>query len=353
MIKPWIFEFFGVPAELHERFDASRSLSYFEAYLDMWASAEPAGFEGIFFSEHHFGAGYSPAPNLLIASLASRTKRLRLGTLGMVAPYHAPWQLIEEIGMLDHLTGGRLEIGTAAGIPNEMAKVGLGPDEARARNDEVLDILDAALRSPVISHDGKFWQFDNLRLTPRPLQQPSPPVWVTVVSESSARKAARRGAKLCTGFHPLGKIIGIFDAFRDEARKIGRKVGPEDLCIRRQVTMLGENDDVAAVVDAVLRNMRKYLEADPRLDTPDRPAVLDTPTAHAFSIGDDEVIAGTADSVATQIIEQCHAAGAGHFAANFNRSQTPEVLKKWYAEFGRHVIPRLRNGGMSALAAAS
>jgi alkanesulfonate monooxygenase SsuD/methylene tetrahydromethanopterin reductase-like flavin-dependent oxidoreductase (luciferase family) len=244
--------------------------------------------------------------------------------------------------MLDHLTGGRLEIGTAAGIPYEMAKVGLGPDEARARNDEVLDILDAALKSPVISHHGKFWHFDNLRLTPRPVQQPAPPVWVTVVSASSARKAARRGAKLCTGFHPLNKIIEIFDAFRDEAGKAGRKVGPQDLCIRRQVTMLGDNRDVAAVVEAQLRNTRKFLEADPRVETPDRPAILDTPTAHAFSIGDDEVIAGTADLVAEQIIEQCRAAGAGNFAAIFNRAQPPETLKEWYAEFGSHVIPKLR-----------
>jgi hypothetical protein len=117
--------------------------------------------------------------------------------------------------------------------------------------------------------------------------------------------------------------------------------------------MLGENDDVAAVTGSVLRNMRKYLEADPRLDTPDRPAVLDTPTAHAFSIGDDEVVAGTADSVAAQIIEQCRAAGAGHFAANFNRAQPPEALKAWYGDFGRHVIPRLRGSSTSALAAAS
>jgi alkanesulfonate monooxygenase SsuD/methylene tetrahydromethanopterin reductase-like flavin-dependent oxidoreductase (luciferase family) len=342
MIKPWIFEFFGAPVEFHETFDASRSLAYFEAYLDLWTSAEPAGFEGIFFSEHHFGAAYSPAPNLLIASIAGRTRRLRLGTLGMVAPYHAPWQLIEEIGMLDHLTGGRLEIGTAAGIPNEMEKVGLGPDEARARNDEALDILDAALKSPVISHHGRFWSFDNLRLTPRPVQQPAPPLWVTVVSASSARKAARRGAKLCTGFHPLSAVIEIFDAYRDEARKVGRAVGPDDLCIRRQVTMLDDDRDADAAVDSLLRNMRTYLKADPRLDTPDRPAVLDTPTAHSFSIGDDEVIAGTAARVASQIVEQCRAAGAGHFAANFNRSQPPERLKAWYAEFGRHVIPRLR-----------
>jgi alkanesulfonate monooxygenase SsuD/methylene tetrahydromethanopterin reductase-like flavin-dependent oxidoreductase (luciferase family) len=342
MIKPWIFEFFPAPAAFHAQFEAAKSRRYFDAYLDLWASAEPAGFEGIFFSEHHFGAAYSPAPNLLIAAVAARTRTLRLGTLGMVPPYHTPWQLIEEIGMLDHLTGGRLEIGTAAGIPNEMEKVGLGPDEARARNDEILDILDAALKSPVISHHGKFWNFDNLSLTPRPLQQPSPPVWVTVVSTSSARKAARRGAKLCTGFHPLAKIVEIFDAFRDEAHKAGRTVGPEDLCIRRQITMLGDDSKADAVVGEQLRNMRTYLKADPRLVTSDRPAVLDTPTAHAFSIGDDEVIAGTAERVAGQIVEQCRKAGAGHFAATFNRAQPPEKLKEWYVDYGRHVIPKLR-----------
>lgn len=346
MIKPWIFEFFAAPRELHEQFDPGASQRYFDAYLDLWASAEPAGFEGIFFSEHHFGAAYSPAPNLLIANVALRTRKLRLGTLGMVPPYHAPWQLVEEIGMLDHLTGGRLEIGTAAGIPNEMAKVGLDHDEARARNDEALDILDAALKSPVVSHHGKFWQFQNLRLTPRPIQQPSPPVWVTVVSTASARKAARRGAKLCTGFHPLAKVVEIFDAFRDEADKIGRKAGPDDLCIRRQVTMLEDDRDFADVVDRQRRNMRKFLEADPRLDTPDRPAILDTPTAHAFSVGDEEFVAGTAAAVAEQIIAQCRAAGAGHFAATFDRSVPPERMKNWYADYGSTAIPLLRKAAI-------
>ena len=78
MIKPWIFEFFGAPIEFHEKFDAPKSARYFDAYLDLWASAEPAGFEGIFFSEHHFGAAYSPAPNLLIANGATRTRTLPL-----------------------------------------------------------------------------------------------------------------------------------------------------------------------------------------------------------------------------------------------------------------------------------
>jgi alkanesulfonate monooxygenase SsuD/methylene tetrahydromethanopterin reductase-like flavin-dependent oxidoreductase (luciferase family) len=346
VIKSWIFEFFPAPHEFDEKFDPAASQRYFNAYLDLWASAERVGFDGIFFSEHHFGVAYSPSPNLLIANVALRTQRIRLGVMGMVPPYHSPWQLAEEVGMLDHLTGGRLEIGTAAGIPQEMAQVGLGVDEARARNDEAIEILDKALASPVISHHGRFWNFDNLRLTPRTVQQPSPPRWVTVVSVSSARKAARRGAKICTGFHPHNKVIEIFDAYRDEADKAGREVGPDDLCIRRQVTLLESDRGIAEAVAKRREAFRAFIAIDPRVDLPGRPAVLDTPTAHAFSIGDEEFIVGTPAAVAEQIVAQCRSAGAGHFAAIFDRSQSPEGLIGWYRDFGADTIPVLRKASV-------
>src|ERR1700730_19004987 len=117
MIKSWIFEFFAAPPQLTERFDPAVSQRHFDAYLDLWASAERAGFDGIFFSEHHFGATYSPAPNLLIASVALRTENIRLGVMGMVTPYHSPWQMVEEIGMLDHLPGGRVGDGAPGRHP--------------------------------------------------------------------------------------------------------------------------------------------------------------------------------------------------------------------------------------------
>ncbi len=60
MIKSWVFEFFPTPPEMNVKFDPAISQRYFDSYLDLWASAEPAGFDGIFFSEHHFGAAYSP-----------------------------------------------------------------------------------------------------------------------------------------------------------------------------------------------------------------------------------------------------------------------------------------------------
>src|SRR5271157_4921937 len=132
MIKPWLFEFFRAPTDKDvlipkpcANVTPSDVARQFASYSDMWTRAEDYGFEGVFFSEHHFGPGYSPSPNLLIAALAPRTRTLRLGVMGVVLPYYQPWRVVEEIGMLDHLTGGRLEIGTSSGIPQEMALIGL------------------------------------------------------------------------------------------------------------------------------------------------------------------------------------------------------------------------------------
>jgi len=346
VIKPWIFEFFPAPREPGATEDPRLSADYFNWYLDLWPRAEPLGYEGIFFSEHHFGLAYSPCPNLLIAQVASRTHTIRLGVMGLVLPYHQPWKVVEELGMLDHLTQGRLEIGTAAGIPQEMAQVGLSVAEARERNDEAIEILDAALSQPVVSHHGKYWHFTNLRLTPRPLQRPSPPTWVTVISEDSARKAARRGAKICTGFHPTERVRSIFDAYRDEAVRVGTTYGPDQLALRRQVSI--GTDDAAVCAAARIREQqtRTRLLADPRLSAPDR-AVFDTPTSHAFSIGSDEFIAGAPDSVAEQAIAQCREVGAGHFLATFDRSAARGQLRDAWEMFGTEVVPALRQASVN------
>src|ERR1700722_1306487 len=94
MIKPWIFEFFRAlvdPGILvpHPRQGVSpvEVAAQFANYWQRWIRAEEYGFEGIFFSEHHFGPGYSPSPNLLIAALAPATKRMRLGVMGVMLPY--------------------------------------------------------------------------------------------------------------------------------------------------------------------------------------------------------------------------------------------------------------------------
>ena len=341
MIKPWIFEFTQAPGRPGEEVAPHIASAVFEDGIALWQRMDQLGFEGIFFSEHHFGLSYSPAPNLLIAAIAHRTKRLRLGTMGMVLPFYQPWRVLEEIAMLDHLTGGRLEIGCASGVPQELIQIGLGPEETRQRFDEALEILDAGLAAPVISHHGRFWNFDNLRIVPRPLQQPSPPKWTTVISTGSARKSAGRGSKICTAFESVARIREIFDAYRGEADRLGIASGPEQLALRRNVSIARTEDEAHEAARMAKEMTRKVLAGDPRVGA-QASSLLDAPNASSsFSVHEEEYIAGTPGQVAEQIIEQCRACGAGHVLAILGRSIDQRRVEA-VTLFGEEVIPMLR-----------
>src|SRR5215471_7999830 len=157
--------------------------------------------------------------------------------MGLVVPFYAPWRVLEELVMLDHLTNGRLEIGFAAGVPQELARVGLGMEEARERFNEALEILDTALMNPVVNHNGKHWKLENLTLMPGVFTQAAPPKWTTVVSTASAQKSAQRRSKICTGFESVTRVSEIFDAYRSEAGRLGLASGPDQFAIRRNISI--------------------------------------------------------------------------------------------------------------------
>jgi alkanesulfonate monooxygenase SsuD/methylene tetrahydromethanopterin reductase-like flavin-dependent oxidoreductase (luciferase family) len=339
MIKPWLFEFLpelGSPSVEPEPHEVA---TLFARYLDLWVRDEALGFEGIFFSEHHFGRSYSASPNLLIAAIASQTKTLRLGVMGVVLPYYHPARVVEEIGMLDHLTGGRLEIGTAIGVPQELSRLNMTMAEARERNEEIVAVIDAALANRVVSHRGKYFSFSDLRLLPRPLQQPSPPRWTTVVSAGSARRAARRRIKISTGFNSVQVIKGIFDAYREEADAAGFRAGPEHFALRRRVTVAPTSDQARIYARAVADRLKSFVSEDERVNTniPDAPA-----PSGGFTLSDDEFITGTPKEVAEHIIEQCRAVGAGHFLTVLNWSAPIDEVVQAHELFGRETIPLLR-----------
>jgi alkanesulfonate monooxygenase SsuD/methylene tetrahydromethanopterin reductase-like flavin-dependent oxidoreductase (luciferase family) len=339
MIKPWLFEFLPELGSASTEPTPRDVATLFDRYLDLWVRDEALGFEGIFFSEHHFGRSYSASPNLLIAALASRTKKLRLGVMGVVLPYYHPARVVEEIGMLDHLTGGRLEIGTAIGVPQELARLNMTMAEARERNDEIVAVIDAALANRVVSHRGKYFSFSDLRLLPRPLQQPSPPRWTTVVSAGSARRAARGRIKISTGFNSTQVINGIFDAYREEADAAGFHAGPEYFALRRRVTVAPTNDQARLHAKAVTDRLKSFVAEDERLNAniPDAP----TPSG-GFTLSDEEFITGTPKDVAQSIIEQCRAVGAGHFLTVLNWSAPVDEVAQAHELFGREAIPLLR-----------
>lgn len=354
MIKPWVFEFFTVLDNAADgRSDAQHWSDAFNWYQPLWQSFEAIGFEGLFFSEHHFMPGrLSPSPNLLIAALAPMTKHLRLGTMGMVVPLYAPWRMAEEISMLDHLTQGRLEIGLSSGTgPMEYKAIGMAAEEIRPRFAEAMDIMDAALTQPRFSHQGQFWQFENLAISPRPLQQPMPPCWITGLSTQTAALAAQRGYKLCTAFLPMSDVQNIFNAYRDTAATVGRKVDADNLGIRRMIFITDDDSEGRDIARNAVQRWRSIMSGPPPAKTEPQHAlpkgvVPDAPKAtHGQSIGDEEAIGGSPTTVAEQIIEQCRAAGAGHMLGYTFGALTRQQVERNY-QLWREVIPVLRKANL-------
>ena len=339
MITPWLFEFFHELRDPVARHDPAAINAHFQRYLDLWTRAEARGYHGIFFSEHHFGAGYSPSPNLLVAAMASRTTTMRLGTLGVVTPYATPWRVLEEIGMLDHLTGGRLEVGMVSGIPPELALVGIDPAEAAARHAETIDIVTAALRDPVVTHHGKHWSFDDVRIVPRPLQQP-PPIWTAVRSAASAARAGQLGWKICGGFLSARDMAIVFDSYRAAAGDAGHAVGPDDIAIRRLVSFVDDAADRPSGVATARRQLLATLRASAG-PLPPWATLLDSPDGELEALSNEEFVAGTPAQVAEQIVEQCRVAGAGNFVVAFAATDHDE-LDRAHALFAAEVAPVLR-----------
>jgi alkanesulfonate monooxygenase SsuD/methylene tetrahydromethanopterin reductase-like flavin-dependent oxidoreductase (luciferase family) len=263
--------------------------------------------------------------------------------MGVVLPYYHPARVVEEIGLLDYLTGGRLEIGTAVGVPQELARLDMSMAEARERNNEILDVIDAALTRNVISHRGKHFAFSDLRLLPRPFQRPSPPRWTTVVSTDSARRAARRRLKISTGFNSTATIKTIFDAYREEAEAVGFAAGPDCLALRRRVTVATSAGEARVHAAATADRLKSFVAQDPRvnLNVPDAPS-----RAGGFTLSDDEFISGTPPHVAEEIIEQCRAIGAGHFLTVLHWGAPIDEVAAAHELFGRDVIPRLQEASL-------
>jgi alkanesulfonate monooxygenase SsuD/methylene tetrahydromethanopterin reductase-like flavin-dependent oxidoreductase (luciferase family) len=142
---------------------------------------DAAGFHAYHLAEHHTPAIHSLAPsqNVFLAAVAERTTRLRFGPCVYVLPLHHPLRLIEEISMLDNLSGGRLEIGVGRGGVMEAYFWGQEADSETnyARYVETLDIVKHGLSHERLTYAGRFHSFDDLPMYLRPLQQPYPPLW--------------------------------------------------------------------------------------------------------------------------------------------------------------------------------
>jgi alkanesulfonate monooxygenase SsuD/methylene tetrahydromethanopterin reductase-like flavin-dependent oxidoreductase (luciferase family) len=159
-------------------------------------AAETGGLSTLWIAEHHFhSGGVSPAPPILLAALGARTRRLRLGVLVSVLPFHRPIELAEQYAMLDRLLEGRLNLGVGSGyIPLEFEGFGVDPAEKRDRFDRALETMLAAFEGKEVRSDGPLAK--PVRINVRPVQRPHPPLWIAVQRREAIPFVARRGASL-------------------------------------------------------------------------------------------------------------------------------------------------------------
>lgn len=169
---------------------------YFADIIDLAEKAEDLGFDSFWISEHHFTnyGGILPRPQILLSALAQRTRTIRLGTAVSLVPFDSPVRLAEDFGLIDVLSGGRLEFGVGRGLFGfEYDGLGVEQDEGRARLEEGVKVIREAWRSEQFSYQGRFTNVENLRVLPQPLQKPYPPLYVAAVSPESYDWAAREG----------------------------------------------------------------------------------------------------------------------------------------------------------------
>lgn len=187
------FSIFGIFDQFAENGTAGESLRNF---VDLVVEAEQLGFDRAWVSEHHFTAygGIQPRPQMLLAHIAARTKRIRLGTAVTLVPFDNPVRLAEDFALLDVLSEGRLDWGVGRGLfPFEYDGMGVSQDESRLRLEEGLEFVTRAWTSGTFSFDGRFTKFSELEVLPKPVQSPHPPISVAALSPASIDWVARKG----------------------------------------------------------------------------------------------------------------------------------------------------------------
>ena len=154
--------------------------------VDEAVLAEELGYTGIWLAEHHFASNYSLIPNplALLMAIAARTQRLRLGAGVTCIPEHHPVRVAEDIGLLDQLSGGRVDTAIGRGVfPDEYGGLSVDIADSKERYVEGLDLLLRLFNETDVEHDGPAWPLlAPVSVAPEPIQKPHPPLWLAANS---------------------------------------------------------------------------------------------------------------------------------------------------------------------------
>jgi alkanesulfonate monooxygenase SsuD/methylene tetrahydromethanopterin reductase-like flavin-dependent oxidoreductase (luciferase family) len=319
-----------------EAYDPLIAQKVYAEVIEEAIEAEALGWDGFFFTEHHFDAwSLAPSPNLLLAALAMKTRKMRLGTGVHILPVHDPVRLAEEAGMLDVLSGGRVEVGLGRGnFQFELDRFTAPADESVARFDEHLEVFTVAASSNHFSYDGRFTQVRKpSTVYPRPMQA-SLPVWIGATSPGTVEKVGRLGHNLAGGAFPDGceRLV----RFSDAARKAGRTVSGANFMVLSPLFVAPTDAEAEKIVATVAAQTRPFALKR----TEDGSAAPQSVTSEALA---QFSIFGSPRTVRDKLAHILKGCGARRFMGILRfRGTSTEIVRQTQRLFAEEVAPALR-----------
>ena len=317
---------------------------FYEQRFKVIEALDRGGFYAYHVAEHHFTPlGMAPSPSVFLAGVAQRTKRLRFGTFVYALPNHHPLRVLEEICMLDHLSGGRLEIGFGRGsVPFEISYYGQNAEERQQIYAERLELILKAFTVHTLTWQGRYHQFENVPMEFEPLQKPHPPLWYGAHSPDSAERAARKGLNIVTNDNP-SKARTIVDRYQEIWRGLHRTGPVPKMGLVRFIVVADTDAEAMTIARRAYLRWRSsfvYLSAL-NGSLPDSPLNVES-FDRLVQLG--YAVAGAPDAVSTFLKEQTEASGTNYVVGQFcfGDLSLAEMLRS-VELFAAHVMPKLRD----------
>jgi len=155
---------------------------------------DETGYDEVWLAEHHFST-YRVCPSVQVMGthIAAHTKRLRIGTPVSLAGFYHPLRPAEEVALMDHMSGGRMNWGAGRGYNASEHKIfGVNPKDSYPKFRENVEIVMKAWNNDKFTQHGEFWDFEDIEVLPKPLQDPMP-VWMAAASNDAIEWAAEQG----------------------------------------------------------------------------------------------------------------------------------------------------------------
>jgi natural product biosynthesis luciferase-like monooxygenase protein len=327
---------------------------YWRECLHLTSLADEFGYTHIRTVEHHFVSygGYSPNPHVFLAAAAMQTKNARLITGAVLPIFNNPLKIAGEIGMLDAISGGRLECGFArAFLPHEFDGFGRTLDESKARFSEGLEQVQQLLEKENVSSDGKFHSFKNITVTPRTVQRPRPPIWIAaLITPTSFEFAGKMGFNIMAIPLTGGKMNELIEIYRHAWQDAGHKGKGQVMLAHhmfchedRERAYEISRDPLNRYLESIVASASPWLTGSNSVDYPGYDKIIEQLSKETFEsqVEKGAAFVGTPDDINEQISAYIELTGGFEIASlqiNFN-DLSVEHAESSMRLFGKKVIP--------------